>query len=218
MLKSNKGAEILHATTGQSLFTCPVSNVQSIVFSLNSAFVAFLLPRGTVQIWNAAYTGRHKSIAVDDDVFHIALSPDGSQLASLSPFHMKLWDLESEGCLAHLKFDRLLQAEARISFATNATGVSVFKLTNTGGAQSWRISPNPIKNSDGTKSWFTSHLLTYFVSQMWRPIYPNHTGNPVNNRYDTTLPMVFCKFVPTTEKWSNQDVPALYQSGPLNTH
>jgi WD40 repeat protein len=102
-LKSRKGVEILDAATGQSLFTHPVTNVLSIAFPLNSAFIAILSPHGTVQTWTP-HTHLRKSITIDNDVFHIALSPDGSQLASLSQSHMdmKLWDLESEGCLAHL--------------------------------------------------------------------------------------------------------------------
>ena len=204
VLKSNKGAEILDATTGHSLFMYLVADFLSIGFSRDLAFVTFLLPHGTVKIWNT-HTGHHRSIAIDNNVFHIALSPNGSQLASLSSFHMKLWDLESEGCLAHLKFDGPLQVEVRISFGFDGMSVSLMK--NSGGPQSWRISPN--HNIDDTKSWFTSHLLTYFVTQMWQPIYHNYTKNPINNHHDTMLPMVF---VPTMEELSNQDVPMLCQS------
>jgi WD40 repeat protein len=82
-LKTKKEANIFDATTGQSLFTCPFPNILSIAFSLDWAFVVFLLPRGTVQTWNI-HTRLSKSIAVDCGVFDIALSPDGSQLASLS--------------------------------------------------------------------------------------------------------------------------------------
>jgi WD40 repeat protein len=155
-LKSKKEADILDATTGQSLFTFPVADLLSIAFSLDLAFVAFLLPPSTVQIWNA-HTRLPKSIAVDDDVFHIALSPDGSRLASLSFSHMKLWDPESNGCLAHLEFDRPFQVKAQISFSTNAKSVSVL---NNSGTQSWRIRTPRIsqaarrsrmKNGDATK-------------------------------------------------------------------
>ncbi|KIM73999.1 hypothetical protein PILCRDRAFT_39996, partial [Piloderma croceum F 1598] len=70
----------------------------SIGFSLDLTFTAFLLSDSTVQTWNA-HTRHHESIIIDDlSVFHIALSPNGSQLASLSPYHMKLWDLKSGGC------------------------------------------------------------------------------------------------------------------------
>jgi WD40 repeat protein len=217
-LKSRMGAEILDAVTGQSLFTYPVADVLSIAFSLDSAFVAFLSPYGTVkkaETWNT-HTRLPKSIAVDDDVFHIALSPDGRQLASLSSSHMKLWDLESEGCIAHLQFGSPLQAQlkAQISFSTNTTNVCILK--NSNGAQSWRISPNanidltenPIKNGDGTKSWLIARPLTH----RWRisPYsYTNSIKDPIKNREGTKLPMVF---VLTTEERSNQDASAPCQS------
>jgi WD40 repeat protein len=221
-LKSKMRAEILDATTGRSLFTHPVTGIPSIVFSLDSAFVAFLSPPGTVHTWNA-HTRRHKSIVIDHNVFDIALSPDGSQLASLSlaqslasrsltsrsPSYMKLWDLKRARCLAQLEFDMPLQAQAQISFTTNATSVSVLQNS---GTQSWCISPNhnidltknPIKNSDGTKSWLIVH--------------PNHNTKwirfSIKNRESTKLPMVF---VPTMEEQSNQGAPAPCQSYHCNT-
>ena len=156
ILKSEKGVNILDTMTGQSLSTWPVTNILSITFSLDSAFIAFLLPPNTVHTWNT-HTHLHKSTTVDHNVFCIALSPDGSQLASLSPSHMKLWDLKSEECLAHLKFNRQLKVQAQISFSTNATSVSILK--NSDGMQSWCISHNPkfhltrayIKNSGSTQ-------------------------------------------------------------------
>jgi hypothetical protein len=174
------GADILDATTGQSLFTYPVANFLSIGISLDVAFVAFLKHSGTVEIWNAHTQHYHKSIAIDADMFHIALSPNGSQLASLSPTHMKLWDLKSEGCLAHLEFDWKLQGQAQISFATNATSVSI--LEDIYGTRSWYISRNhdidlTRHSIKGSTQWWQEH---------------------------TKLPMVF---VPTTEERSNQDAP-----------
>jgi WD40 repeat protein len=215
-LKSNMGADILDATSGQCLFTIPVDDFLSIGISLDLAFVAFLLPHNEVQIWNS-HTCHHKSIAIDNNVFYIALSPDGSQLASLSLSHMKLWDLKREGCLAHLQFDKPLRVQAQISFATgNATSVSVLK--NSDGTQSWCIFPNhnidltrhSIKNSDGTKSWLISRPLKSHRRQHISPNYNIHlTGDPIMNSGITKLPMVF---VPTTEERSNQDIPALCQS------
>ena len=169
-LKSKEKLDILDATTGQFLFTHPVVDFISIGFSLDLAIVAFLKSNGTVQISNTP-TPPDKSnrtvqrsnppdksnrtvqrlntlnfITVNCDMFHIALSPDGSQLACLSPSHMTLWDLKSKGCLADLEFNKPLQGQFRISFSIDATSVSV--LTNTGGAQSWLISPT---NREDTK-------------------------------------------------------------------
>jgi WD40 repeat protein len=131
-LKSKEGADILDATTGQSLFTHTLTDCLSIAFSLDLAFVAFL--RRKVHIWNA-HTHLHKSIAVDRYVVHIALSPDGSQLASLSSLHMKLWDLKSGGCFAHLQSDGPLWRTAQISFSTNAS----ISISNNSNTWSWRI-------------------------------------------------------------------------------
>ena len=187
-LKSNMGADILDATTGQSLFTYPITDFLSIGLSLDLKIVAFLRFSGIVQIWDARIR-HHKSIAVDGDVFHIALSPNGSQLASLSSSHMKLWDLKSERWLAHLEFDKQLQVQAPILFVPGATSVSV--LTNRG-TKSCHISPNHnignhIMNHDSTTSWLISRN-------------PNtiQTRNRMKNCDGTRLPMVF---VP---KWSNQ--------------
>jgi hypothetical protein len=206
ILKSQMGADILDATTSQSLFTYPVANFQSIGFSRDLALVAFLLPPSEVQIWNT-HTHLHKSIAVGNNitVSHIALSPDGSQLASLSSFHMKLWDLDSEGCLAHLEFDSPLEVQVQISFSTNATSISLLK--NSGSTRSWLISPNQnidptqhsIKNSDGTKGWLVSHPLMY----PWH-FSPWHISLKMN-REGTKLPMVF---VPTMEEQSDRDASA----------
>jgi WD40 repeat protein len=148
-LKSEKGADILDAITCQSLFTYPVTDFLSIGISLDLSFVAFLKHKGTVQIWNTP-TRLHKSIAVDYDVFHIALSPDGSQLASLSPSRMILWDLASEGCLAHLEFDRPLPMNAQISFGINGTRVSLLKNS---GTESWRISSRDSITNSSTLRW-----------------------------------------------------------------
>ena len=191
-LKSQKGADILDTTTGRSLFTFPVPEFISIGVSLDLAFIAFL-SYDTVQTWNVR-THRHKSIDVDDNVFHIALSPDGSQLAALSPSHVTLWCLKLARCLARLEFGESLQVEAQISFGIDRISVSLMK--NSGGTQSWHISPNSninltensIKNSDSTRSWLS---------------YPN------TNCAGTELPMVF---VPTMEEWSNQDASTPCQS------
>ena len=196
VLQSRKGADFLDATTGQFLFRYPVANWLSIMFLLDSAFFAILSPCGTIQIWNA-HTHLHKFITIDHDVFHIELSPDGNQLASLSPFHLKLWDMKSKGCIAHLEFHWPLLGKAQISFTTNATSVAVLK--NSDSAQSWCIAPNhninltnnPIRSCDSTKSWLIAH---------------NHDG--------TKLPMVF---VPTLEEWSNQNASTPCQSYHCNT-
>ena len=214
-LKSKKGANILDVTTHQSLFTYPITNFLSIGFSLDLKFVAFLLPYGTVQTWNAHMPRLHNSITVDDNVFQIALSPDGSQLASLSPSHMALWDLKSKGCIAHLEFDRQLQDPVQILFSTNATSVTL--LTNSNGMQCWLISPNhnidltknSIKNGDSIKSWLNSGSLKSLVAQIWPHPYLNNTRDPIDNHDGTKLPMVF---VPTMEGQSNLDVPASCQS------
>jgi len=210
-LKFETTADILDATTGQFLFPYLLADFLSIKCSLDFAFVAFLRDNGTVRRWNG-HIRRYKTIAVDNDVFDIALSPDGSRLVSLSPSHMKLWDLKCARCLAHLEFDRRLQVQAQVSFVPNATSVSV--LTNSG-TQSWHISPdhnidltrNPIKNGDGTKSWLIARPLTH----QWG-IPPNNTNliiDPIKHGEGTKLPMVF---VPTTEERSNQDASAPCQS------
>jgi hypothetical protein len=178
ILKSKEGADILDVTTGQSLFTSPVANPLSIAFSLDSALVAFLSPHGTVHTWNA-HTRLQNFILVTYGISHIALSPDCSQLASISLLDMKLWNLERQGCLAHLQFDKPLQVGAQISFSIN--GTSVF-LKNGGGTQNWRISPN--HNIDTRDSI-------------------QNSGSTQRSRDRTKLPMVF---VPTTEEQSNQDV------------
>jgi len=240
-LTSKMGVDILDATITRSLFMHPVTNVQSIVFSLDSELVAFLEPPRTVSpgtvygihrprplsrdspnyirrlgspesrayvtgrestvtvhIWNT-HTHLHQSIAIDDDVFRVALSPDGSQLASLSSYHMKLWDLKSNKCLAHLEFDETLRLQAQISFSINAT--NVFVLETSYGTRSWSISPNynidlargSIKNSDGTSSWL--FFFSYFRG--------------INDRIEDKLPMIF---VSTTVKRSNQDTSVPCQS------
>ena len=88
-LRSTKEINILDATTGQSLFMKPVINFLSIRLLWDLGFVSFLKHHSTVQTWNVR-TCHHKSIIVGHDVFSITLSPDGTQLASLSPHHIEL--------------------------------------------------------------------------------------------------------------------------------
>ena len=135
MLVFKMGANILDATTGQCLFTYPVTDILSIGVSLDIASVAFLKHHGKVEIWNAQT--HHKSIKVDADAFYIALSPNGSQLASLSSYHMQLWDLRSDECLACLKFHKRVEKQARVLFSADATSISILDCDD---MESWRIS------------------------------------------------------------------------------
>jgi WD40 repeat protein len=205
-LKSKMGANILDATTGQSLLTYPITHFLSIGFSPDLKFVAFLNFSGTVEIWDA-HIHFQKSIIIDDDVFHIALASDGSQLASLSSSHMELWDLKSGKLLAHLKFNRLLQRQAQISFSTKAR--SVFILKNSDGPQSWCIFPNhniECNMMEGPNS--ENHITNRYSWLISRSSNAIQTRNCTKNRDGTRLPMVF---VPTTEEWSNQGAFAPYQ-------
>ena len=192
-LRSQKGVDILDATTGRSVFTCSVTDFRSIGISRDLSFFAFLegqistltaereglYNNGKVQIWNA-YTRLQKSITVDSDVFHIALSPNGSRLASLSSFYMKLWDLASRRCVACLKFGMPLGQGTQISFGVDGTSVSL------------------LKDGGDTKDWVISahhrDLLTMTLE----------------DGVGTELPMVF---VPTgsAEKRSNPDASVPFQ-------
>jgi len=120
---------------------------------------------------------------MDKDAIRIALSSDGSQLASILLSRIKLVDLESKKCLSDLKFAHPLWWEGQVLFAINGTDIV---LHNSDSKKSWRISPNNISgtqasimNSDGSKSW----LVSVTCSQL-------------------KLPMVF---VPITNKRSYQD-------------
>ena len=140
-MRSTKEINVLDVTTGRSLFRKPVINFLSIGLSRDLGFVSFLKRHSTdctVQTWNV-HTCHHKSIIVGHDVFSIALSPDGTQLASLSPHHIELWDWKSTRHLAKLEFNMPFEVQAQISFATT-TSVSV--LQNSNGAHNWCISPN----------------------------------------------------------------------------
>ena len=244
--KSEKGVEVLDATTGLSLFTpadgedigfspdgrivafkcrdtaeffdtttwLPLFTVgprcTSIAFSPDSAFVACVLVNYRpwsvrVQIWNVhTFREQGKSIKVDHNTSDIGLSPNGSQVASVSQCYIKLWDLESKNCLALLQLqdedEELAYPQdgnspwwgVRVSFAANGASIS---LPSAGGTKSWRITDSPtrninlatnsIDNRGGSKSWLVS---------------------PISH---TKLPMVF---VPIMEMPSDQDASAPSQS------
>jgi hypothetical protein len=190
--KSKNGArcQILDVTTGRSLLTL-VENITSVAFSL--AFVAclrvyFIHHVGVVEIWDIHNCRPNNTIKVDNDVLDIALSPDDSRLVSLSPRHVKLWDLETKKCLAHLEFDSALGGKERVSFASDGASVSV---EHNGRSRWWRIqSPashinrtTSIWDHDGTKSWLICSI---------------HSDCRNTHR------MVF---VPIAEKQSNQNAP-----------
>jgi WD40 repeat protein len=211
VLKSINSAQILDATTGQSLFTFAHRNIISIVFTPKFAFVACLYrkmdrewskpewdlwgspsrrPRYLVEIWNAQTRKSDKFIEVDKDVFHIALSSDGSRLVSLSSSYMRLLDLESNQCLALWEFflpswgvlgHPIPHGEACVSFAINGRSVSV-------------------DSSHGKTSWY---------------IFPMHNTYPTHNfgrnwwRSGPKPPMYF---VPFTKERSYQDASAPSQS------
>jgi hypothetical protein len=109
-----------------------------------------------MEIWNAYTRKLDKSMIIntDEDVFHIALSSDGSRLVSLSPHGIKLLDLESKKIPSYLEFHPPLSVKAhwRDSFAINGKSVSLEKRDSTkngrtiptcDGTTSWLISPNP---------------------------------------------------------------------------
>ena len=202
-LKSNGArCQILDTATGHSVFTG--YKIASVTFSLTS--VAFLRTpsvasptRRHVNIWNTNYGGLRREIEVDIDILDIALSPDDCRLLSQSPRHVKLWDLETKKCLAHLEFDRALDRKEQVSFASDGASVSV---NHNGRQKWWHISPAShtnqkidfiedhegmktyyIKNNEGTKSWLMS---------------------PPEPRMKTKQGMVF---VPVAEKWSNLEAP-----------
>ena len=154
---SNNSAHchILDATTSRSVLT--FNNITSVAFSLT--FVACLQryhsPIGRdVEIWNTRYGRLNRTLTVDNDVLDIALSPDVSRLVSLSRHHVKLWDLETKECLAHLVLESELYWEA-FSFASDGASVSVKRNDD---SWRWHISPAPhinrttpfIPNSDRT--------------------------------------------------------------------
>ena len=124
---------------------------------------------------------------MDYDAFCIVLSPNDSQLVSLSNNHIKLWDLETKECLAHLEFDNALYGKAQLLFSSDGASVSV---EHAGRQKRWHIFPashihqtNPvILNNDGT------------MSLLICPAQPDNTEQGM-------------VFVPIAEKQSNQDVP-----------
>jgi len=133
----NGGYQILDVSTGRSLF----GNITSVAFSLT--FVACLRVHfnslaGDVEIWDVHNCRLNSTIKVDNDVLEIALSPDDSRMVSLSPRDVKLWDLETNECLAHLAHYTGFGGEARVSFASRGASVSV---EHDGRSRWWRISP-----------------------------------------------------------------------------
>ena len=91
-----------------------------------------------------AYSQIGKPLRVANDVFHIALSFNGSQLASLSPRCTEVFDLESEARLARLDFLYDLDSEslekAQVSFASDGKAISIKNL-NSMGTKHWHIVP-----------------------------------------------------------------------------
>jgi len=81
--------------------------------------------RRQVDRWNAHTYAVDQSIKVQDDTFHIVLSPNGGQLLSLSPPCIKLFDLESKICLAQLGFHSPLKDTVQASFASDGMSISV---------------------------------------------------------------------------------------------
>jgi WD40 repeat protein len=94
--------KLWNVTTGECLSTVDSNNgfIHSAVFSPDSAFVVCLLdtgifdePRRQVQFLNVRRYDLVRTISVDEDATHIALSPNHDMLASLSSRTITLWNL-----------------------------------------------------------------------------------------------------------------------------
>jgi WD40 repeat protein len=164
---SDFDAKIWDTTSGDCLFTISSRSIlQSIVFSPNSSFLAYLsldiYAHRKVQVWNVHTRSLVKVTRFDLEVDfnNVALSPCGGRLVSLSSSDMILWDFGTGQRLAHLDVDFQTPWISRITFADDGTSVFTRSVIGDEIMLRWHISPAPSlsnhhdhnSNSDQSKS------------------------------------------------------------------
>jgi WD40 repeat protein len=156
---SDSDAKIWDTTSGDCLFTISSRSIlQSIVFSPNSAFLAYLslgiYADRKVHVWNV-HTRSPVEVARFDlevDFNNVALSPCGDRLVSLSSSDMILWDFGTGQRLAHLDVDFPIPWISRITFADDGTSVFTRSVNGDEIMLRWRISPAPSLSGHGDQN------------------------------------------------------------------
>jgi WD40 repeat protein len=187
---SDRHVDIWDTTSGKCLFTFSYQKeafLRSHMFSLNSAFFACM--SGDIDhekhalVWDVHTGSLVHTIGIVKDTRHVALSPGGSRLVSLSSSSITLWDLGSGTRLAHLEFEALFTAESRVAFAVDGTSVFV---NHEGEKWSWRIASASSLSDLGSSS--TSGQPGASLPQVFLPIQANSSNE------DGTRPRQYCRY------------------------
>jgi len=108
----------------------------SAVFSASSMFIADSSDNREVWVWNIHTRSLVKSIYVGRNVDQIAVSSDGSRLASVSRSDITIWDLAVEKPIARLKNS----FQSSVAFSVDRNTILI---KNHDHIDHWRITPTP---------------------------------------------------------------------------
>jgi WD40 repeat protein len=193
--RSREDSKVWDTTLGDYLFTCGTHSLQSIVFSPDSAFVAYL-PIGDsyMEVWDAntccLVNVTRSDSDIEMDLGDFALSPCGGRLVSRLSSHITLWDLKSGERLAYLDIDFPIPWRSRITFAVDGTSVFIRNHNDDKITQRWHISLAPLSNRyDSNITEFTSLPLVFIPMQDESP-------------YEvTSVSRQRCRFDDYNQKW-----------------
>jgi hypothetical protein len=152
--------KIWDTTSGESVFTFDFTTyidfefILSTTFSPDAAFVACLARFGSSSFGSADFGSAEKqayvfnvqtrslvnTMVLDRDSYHIALSPGGKRLVSLSNSHITLWGVRSGKPLANICYSSSLWRISKPQIAFALDGTRVFIKSDDGEIHGWRLS------------------------------------------------------------------------------
>jgi WD40 repeat protein len=163
--RSNRDVKIWDAASGECLFTFHSDGIFPIGFSPKSEFVA--CPRRKKQFIWAIWDVRTRCLVkeVECHTNLVALSSDGTRMASVSHTRIELWSIATGKCLARVEHHDSSRRISKIAFDVSGSSV-LATFDDSGHTQSWSISPAPLTNSHSSKS---ATLSMIFVPVQERP-------------------------------------------------
>jgi WD40 repeat protein len=168
--QSQADVKIWDTTSGECLFTFDsLHGFHSIVFSPNSAFVACSHDgwhNGLEwTIWNVRTRRQVKRMGLSYTHL-VALSPNGTQMASVSYQRIELWSLTTGNRLAQMDFDEPSRKISKIGF--DGSGTSIIVTADDGHAKTWDVDRSSSSNRDSShKKSASSPIVLIPIQKQW---------------------------------------------------
>jgi WD40 repeat protein len=157
-------SKIWDTASGECLFTFNNGYYgnASVGFSPNSEFIAYQSHKEW-RVWNVRSRRLIKEVDCGTS-FHVAISSDGTYIASISHSRIRLWSLPAGKCLAQLGLDDLRRMST-VYFG--ADGSSVLVTAEDGCTKTWRISPASLLDRDPTNETASLPMVLVPIHEEW---------------------------------------------------